>query len=63
MSDRDKPPNDLLDAVFRLDDIAEWLGDDWPDEALRLRRLSQDLKGYIRISAAPGVRADKETKS
>ena len=50
MSDRDDEPTDLFDAVCRLDDLAEWLTTDWPEEAERLRDLSRDLKGFIVIS-------------
>ena len=50
MSDREHPPEDLFDAVCRLDDIAEWLMETWPDEAYRVRELSNDLKGFIVIS-------------
>lgn len=50
MSDREDEPTDLMDAVFRLDDIAEWLALDYPEEAERVRDLSHGLKGYITIS-------------
>ena len=51
MSDRDDAPTDLFDVVCRLDDLADWLADaGYADEAVRLRALSLDLKGYIVIS-------------
>ncbi len=53
MSDREDEPTDLFDVVCRLDDIAEWLATDWPEEAQRLRSLSTDLKGFIVISLKP----------
>ncbi len=60
MSDRDDEPTDLFDAVCRLDDLAEWLSEDWPNEAARLRSVSFDLKGYVIISL-PGS-APEETR-
>ena len=49
MSDRDDAPTDLMDAVFRLDDLVEYLRDYWPDEAAQLEAVSTQLKGYIEI--------------
>lgn len=54
MSDRENEPTDLMDAVFRLDDLVEWLSESWPDEAQRLRYVSTDLKGCIEIRLAEG---------
>lgn len=54
MSDRDNPPTDLFDAVCRLDDLAEWLEETWPDEAAQITAASTALKGYIVISLKPG---------
>ena len=51
MSDREDEPTDLFDAVCRLDDLAYWLSEDYPDEAERVRDASTDLKGYIVVSA------------
>jgi hypothetical protein len=49
MSDREDEPTDLFDAICRLDDLAEWLCGDWPDEAAEIRTASQHLKTYIEI--------------
>jgi hypothetical protein len=49
MADRDDEPTDLFDAVCRLDDLAEWLTGDYPDEAAKVREVSLDLKGHILI--------------
>ncbi len=56
MSDRDDEPTDLFDAVCRLDDLSDWLEADYADEAIRLRAIVDELKGYIVIRLAPGVR-------
>ena len=50
MSDHENPPSDLFDAVCRLDDIAEWLEPQYPEEAARLTELSWALKEYIQIT-------------
>lgn len=55
MSDRENPPTDLFDAVCRLDDIAEWLEDGYPEQAEALRAISWQLKDCIVISIAPKV--------
>ena len=52
MRERDHEPTDLMDAVFRLDDLAEWLRDDWPEQASQLRGISRQLKGYVKIRLA-----------
>ena len=54
-SDHDYPPADLFDAVCQLDDIAEWLEPDYPEEAQQLSDLSGRLKGDIVISLKPGA--------
>lgn len=51
MSDREDEPVDLFDAICRLDDLAEWLENDWPDAAATVKQASTELKGYIRIIA------------
>jgi hypothetical protein len=58
MSDREDEPTDLFDAVCRLDDLAEWLAPDYPDEADRLRATSSALKGYIVISLRLPIEED-----
>ena len=52
MNDRDDEPTDLMDAVFRLDDLVEWLRADWPDEAAQLEATSRQRKGFIEIRLA-----------
>jgi len=42
-------PRDLFDVVCALDDLADWLSHDYPEEADRLWALSQDLKGYLEL--------------
>jgi hypothetical protein len=50
MSDRENPPEDLFDAVCRLDDLAEWLEQEgYIDEKIQIQKASSDLKGYIVI--------------
>lgn len=56
MSDREDEPTDLFDAICRLDDLADWLEADYSDEAIRLRAIADELKGYIVIRLSPGVR-------
>lgn len=58
MSDRENPPTDLFDAVWRLDDLVEWLRDDWPAEAEQIARASTELKGYIVIRLKPQAEAE-----
>ncbi len=43
-------PDTLFEAICRLDDLADWLATDYPEEAQRLRALSFDLKGYVLIA-------------
>lgn len=50
MSDRENPPEDLFDAVCRLDDLSEWLREhEYHNEAETIRQASDDLKSYIVI--------------
>jgi hypothetical protein len=49
MSDHDDPPADLFDAVCRLDDIAEWLAQDYRAQAEEIRAISWTLKEFILI--------------
>jgi hypothetical protein len=54
MSDRENPPEDLFDAVCRLDDLADWLQEcGYPDEATQIRATSDKLKSYITIRLNP----------
>ena len=53
MSDREDVPHDLFDVIGRIDDLAEWLADDYPTEAHALRSVSTDLKDCLVISLAP----------
>lgn len=54
MSDREDEPAGLLDAAFRLDDIADWLCvEGYEDIAAALAQISSELKGYIVISDPP----------
>jgi hypothetical protein len=50
MSDHENPPEDLFDAVCRLDDIVEWLRESWPMEAEQIARATNALRKYIVIS-------------
>ncbi len=50
MSDHEDEPTGLFDVVCRLDDLAEWIEDDYPDEAAALRQVSGTLKGFIVIT-------------
>lgn len=47
MTDRDDEPRDLFDAVCRLDDLADWLREHWPEEADELDATCSKLKGYV----------------
>jgi hypothetical protein len=61
MSDREDSPNDLFDAVCRLDDIADWLEEEaWCPEAADLRLVSATLKGYIQLSLPADPQDDTE---
>jgi hypothetical protein len=57
MTDRDDEPTDLLDAISRLNDMADWLDDTYPNEAAALRTVADDLMRYIVVTATPGAAA------
>lgn len=50
MSDREDEPTDLFDAVCRLDDLADWLQESYPEEAVQVRAAADALKNYIVIT-------------
>ena len=59
MSDRENEPSDLFDVVCRLDDLAEWLETDYPDEAAQVTAISDQLKSFIVISRSPPSTGEK----
>jgi hypothetical protein len=50
MSDHPREPEDLFDAICRLDDLAEWLqtAGYW-DEAQQVRAAADALKAYVSL--------------
>ena len=46
-ADRENEPEDLFDAMCRLDDLADWLREDYADQARQLDALSDELKSFI----------------
>lgn len=53
-------PTDLFDAVCRLDDLADYLNEDYPDAAQSLRGIAAVLKDDIAISLPASSQCEHE---